>query len=83
MVSTINISIFIRRPYNIHIILEKRHIKFIHSALNGNEICKQILCVKLRCKSHRLQKIIDKYLGNVKFSDCDWFANIAYIMGKN
>ena len=48
---------------NIHIILEKRLIQFIHSALNSNEICKQILCVKLRCKSHRLQKVIDTYLG--------------------
>ena len=35
---------------NIHIILEKRRIKCIHSALNGNEMCEQILCVKLRCK---------------------------------
>ena len=34
---------------NIHIILEKRLIKFIHSALNGNEMCKKILCVKLKC----------------------------------
>ena len=33
-----------------HIILKKRLIKFIHSALNGNEICKQISSVKLRCK---------------------------------
>ena len=35
---------------NIHTILEKRPIKFIHSALNSNEMCKQILCVKLTCK---------------------------------
>ena len=26
---------------NIHIILEKRLIKFIHSALNGSDVCKQ------------------------------------------
>ena len=35
---------------NIHTILKKRLTKFIHSALNGNEMCKQILCMKLRCK---------------------------------
>ena len=35
---------------NIHIILEKRLINIIHSALNGNDMCRQILCVTLRCK---------------------------------
>ena len=36
---------------NIHIILEKRFIKFMHSALNDNIVCSHILLAKLRCKN--------------------------------
>ena len=51
---------------NIHIILEKRFTKFMHSALNGNIVCRQILLAKLRRKkSFFLQKVIDIYPGNI------------------
>ena len=67
---------------NIHIILEKRLIKFIHSALNGNEMCKQILCVKLRCKKSSFAENYRYLSWKYNFSDCDWFTNVAYLMGK-
>ena len=49
--STIHINSIIHNiTSNIHIILEKRFIKFKHNALNGNIVCRQILLAKLRCK---------------------------------
>ena len=48
--STTHNSIIHNITSNIHIILEKRFIKFMHSALNGNIVCRQILLAKLRCK---------------------------------
>ena len=67
---------------NIHIILEKRLIKFKHSALNDNEMWKQILCVKLRCKKSSFAENYRYPSWKYNFSDCDWFTNIAYLMGK-
>ena len=67
---------------NIHIILEKRLIKFIHSSLNGNEMCKQILCVKLRCKKSSFAENYRYLSWKYNFSDCDWFTNVAYLTGK-
>ena len=63
--STTHNSIIHNITSNIHIILEKRFIKFMHNALNGNIVCRQILLAKLRCKKSFLQKIIDIYLGNI------------------
>ena len=63
--STTHNSIIHNITSNIHIILEKRFIKFMHNALNGNIVCRQILYAKLRCKSLFLPKIIDIYLGNI------------------
>ena len=62
--STTHNSIIHNITSNIHIILEKRFIKFMHSALNGNIVCRQILLAKLRCKKSFFQKIIDIYPGN-------------------
>ena len=67
---------------NIYIILEKQLVKFIHSALNGDEMCMQILCVKLRCKVSPFAEN-HRYLSwKYNFSGCDWFTNIAYLMDK-
>ena len=68
--------------FNIHIILEKRLIKFMHSALNGNEMCKQILCVKLRCKNSSFVENYRYLSWKYNFSDCNWFTNIAYLIGE-
>ena len=46
--STTHNSIIHNITSNIHIILEKRFIKF--SAPNGNIVCRQTLLAKLRCK---------------------------------
>ena len=62
--------------------LEKRLIKFIHSALNGNEMYKQVLCVKLRCKKSSFAENYRYLSWKNNFSDCDWFTNIAYLKGK-
>ena len=67
---------------NIHISLEKRLIKFRHSVLNCNEMCKQILCVKLRCKQSSFCRKLWTLSWKYNFSDCDWFTNVAYLMGK-
>ena len=48
--STTHNSIIHNITFNIHIILEKRFIKCMHSALNDNIVCRQILLAKLRCK---------------------------------
>ena len=48
--STTHNSIIHNITSNIHIILEKRFIKFMHNALNGNIVCRQILLAKLLCK---------------------------------
>ena len=68
--------------YNMHIVLEKRLIKFIHSALNSNEMCEQILCVQLRCKNASFAENYGYLSWKYNFSDCDWITNIAYLMGK-
>ena len=67
---------------NIYIILEKQLVKFIHSALNGDEMCKHILCVKLRCKKSPFAENHRYLSSKYNFSDCHWFTNIAYLMGK-
>ena len=67
---------------NMRIILENRLIKFIHSALDGNEMCKQILCVKLRLKKSSFAENCRYLAWKYNFSDCDWFTNKAYLMGK-
>ena len=67
---------------NMRIILENRLIKFIHSALDGNEMCKQILCVKLRSKKSSFSENCRYLAWKYNFSDCDWFTNMAYLMGK-
>ena len=56
---------------NIHIILEKRLIKFIHSALNAKEMCKQILYVKLRCKKSSFAENYRYLHCQYNLSDCD------------
>ena len=65
LLSTTHNSIIHNITSNIHIILEKRFMKLMHSALNGNIVCRQILLAKLRCKKCYLQKIIDIYPGNI------------------
>ena len=56
---------------NLHINLEEPLLKCIHSALNGNETCKQILCAKLRCKESSFA-VNYRYLSwKYNFSDCD------------
>ena len=45
-------------------------------------MCKQILCVKLRCKKSSFAENYRYPSWKYNFSDCDWFTNIAYLMGK-
>ena len=47
-------------------LLEKRIIKLIHNALNNNNMCAQILKVKLRCKNSSLLITIDTCHTNTK-----------------
>ena len=51
-ISRIGAARIIQRFWRQHIVsasvINTILIKFIHSALNDNEMCKQILCVKLR-----------------------------------
>ena len=63
--STTHNSIIHNITSNIHIILTKRFIKFMHNAQNGNIVCRQILAKLRDVKSLFLQKIIDIYLGNI------------------
>ena len=63
--STTHNSIIHNITSNIHIILEKQFIKFMHNALYGDIVCRQILLAKLRCKKSFFAEIIDIYLGNI------------------
>ena len=63
--STTHNSIIHNITSNIHIILEKRFIKFMHNALNGNIVCSRYYWRNYDVKSLSLQKIIDIYLGNI------------------
>ena len=45
-------------------------------------MCKLILCVKLRCKKSSFAENYRYLSWKYNFSDCDWFTNIAYLMGK-
>ena len=45
-------------------------------------MCKQILCVKQRCKKSSFAENYRYLSWKYNFSDCDWFTNVAYLMGK-
>ena len=49
--------------------IEKPLIQFIHCALNGNEMCKQILFVKLKCKKSSFAENYRYLSWNYNFSD--------------
>ena len=54
----------------------------MHSALNGNIVCRQILLAKLRCKKSFFS-VNYKYLSwEYNISDCDWYTNITCLMGN-
>ena len=80
--STTHNSIIHNITSNIHIILEKRFIKFMHNALNGNIVCRQILLAKLRCKKSFFAENYRYLSWKYNISDCDWYANITCLMGK-
>ena len=77
--STANNSIIHNIMSIIHIILEKQFIKFIHSALSGNIVCRPTLLQNYDVKNLLLQKIIDICSGkNISF--CNWYTNITCLM---
>ena len=80
--STTHNSIIHNITSNIHIILEKRFIKFMHNALNGNIVCRQILLAKLRCKKSFFAENYRYLSWKYNISDCDWYANITCLLGK-
>ena len=45
-------------------------------------MCKQILCVKLRCKKSSLAENYRHLSWKYNYSDCDWFTNVAYLICK-
>ena len=45
-------------------------------------MCNQILCVKLRCKKSSFSENYRYTSWKYNFSDCDWFGNVTYLMGK-
>ena len=45
-------------------------------------MCKQILCVKLRCKKSLFAENYRYLSWKYNSSECDWFTNVAYLMGK-
>ena len=45
-------------------------------------MCKQILCVKLKCKKSSFPENYRYLSWKYNFSNCDWFTNIPYLMGK-
>ena len=63
-------------------IIEKRLIKFMHSALNGNVVSRQILLMKLRCKKCSFGENYRYLSWKYNIIDCDWNTNITYFMGK-
>ena len=67
---------------NIQIILEKRFIKFIHSALNGNIVCRQISLTKLRCKKSSFAENNRDISWKYNISDCDCYTDVTCLMGK-
>ena len=54
----------------------------MHSALNGNIVCRQILLEKLRCKKSFFAENYRYLSWKYNFSDYDWYTNIAYLMGN-
>ena len=81
---------------NIHLILEKRSMKFMHSALNGNRfrfrfrfrfldqfiVCRQILLAKLQSKNSFFAENYRYLSWKYNISDCDWYTNITCLMGN-
>ena len=54
----------------------------MHSALNGNIVCRQILLAKLRCKKSFFAENYRYLSWKYNISDCDWYTNITCLMGK-
>ena len=78
--STIHNSIIHNIIFNIHSILEKRFIKFIHSALYGNFVWRQILIAKLQCKKSTFAENYRCLSWKYHISDCDWYTDITCLM---
>ena len=45
-------------------------------------MCKQILCLKLRCKKSSFAENYRYLSWKFNFSDCDWFTYVAHLMVK-
>ena len=54
----------------------------MHSALNGNIVCRQILLVKLRCKKSFFAENYRYLSWKYNISDCDWYTNITCLIGN-
>ena len=63
-------------------IIEKRIIKCIHSPLNGNLVCRQIVLMKLQCKKSSFAENYKYVSWKYNFSNCDWNTNITCLMGN-
>ena len=75
--STTHNNIIHKISSNLHIIIEKRLIKFIHSPINGNVVYRQFLFEKLRCKKSFITENYRHLSWKYNFSVCDWNANIT------
>ena len=54
----------------------------MHSALNGNIVCRQTLLAKLRCKKSYFAENYRYLSWKYNISDCDWYTNIIYLKGN-
>ena len=63
-------------------LLEKRIIKFIHNALNNNNMCAQILKVKLRCKNSSFADNYRYLSYKYNLTNSDWISDIGSLLAK-
>ena len=63
-------------------LLEKLIIKFIHNALNNNNMCAQILKVKLRCKNSSFADNYRYLSYKYNLTNSDWINDIGSLLAK-